>query len=405
MAIVQECLGKPGKIPVTATLWGDVGPVIGLDTNTSQLVSTVSATATGDDGCWTMDLVPNSQIEPTNTTWRIERDDFLTHKKDYITFITVPTTGAPHQAWELQVPTPGPFPLFVGNLEVLSLTINGVLLTTTPLDELPSAVQPIGSDAILPMEQVGIGVKVTADNLVTHTGTLAGHSLNRHRWFEDFDSFGVTVTTDASILVGTKALSQLSGTAAQIAQGQTLGVVGAASMQTGTSTTGRAAVTSTMQAFTLFSTSERYDVGFRVLVPVVSDGTNTYQIRMGFASSMAAVPTDGFYFRSPTAAGNWVAVVRAGNADTSAVDTGIAYDANGAYHEFVVRFIPGTGARFWIDGDIVATVNSGLPSGGANISARGLGIFKSAGATSRTLLCDVFAFDVPHGAVRMEQMP
>src|SRR5262245_975954 len=125
MTTVNECTGKPNQIPILATLWGDTKPVVGHDTVTDDLVTTVS-TYTDVNGCWTMNLVPNSQIEPPNTVWRIMRDDVCDGRNDYITFLSVPATGGPYDAWDLQVPAPGPFPTWIGNLIVGNqLIVNG----------------------------------------------------------------------------------------------------------------------------------------------------------------------------------------------------------------------------------------------------------------------------------------
>lgn len=406
MTVVQECLGKPGKIPVTATLWGEVGPIIGFDLNTSELVSTVSATATGDDGCWSMNLVSNDDISPANTTWRVERDDFLTHKKDYVTFISVPPTGGPYEAWDLQVPGPQDIPFFIGNLEIgNSLIVNGVDMTPIALSSLLSATDPLDGDELLPMEQDNFGVKITSEKLVaTPLESIGGKLRTRHKGFEDFERLTATaITVDGTIHNGGNVVYLLNGTAAQAVQDAPLGVIGAAGLQTGTSTTGRASISTASILLNLFDTTLYFAWGAIVKVPVISDGTNTYSIRMGIVDSMTAAPVDGFYFRSPAGAGNWTAVVEDDNSETTA-GTGVAYDANGAYHSFVIKHIPGTGVRFWIDGSIVATITTGLPDNGAVLSQRGVGIFKSAGAVSRTVSVDAMSWDVPSNA-RFNNMP
>ncbi len=288
----------------------------------------------------------------------------------------------------------------------VNVTVSASGPATTPIDSLPAAALPLQGDEVLPGLQDGVGVKfTTADLAGGPVETINGVSRDRVRWFEEFDSFVVTVTTDVTVLVGTKCLTLLSGTGAQVAQDAGLSILGSAGLSTGTTAAGRCALNSAAAVLHLFDPASTFALGARVKVPVVSDGSQTYQIRSGIMSTLAGTPTDGFYFRSPAGAGNWDAVVRAASVDT-VVSTGTAYDANGAYHTLVVTYDPTFKARFWIDGTLVATITTGLPANGANLTNRGVGIFKSVGTTARVVSVDAMSWNLPDSAPgRTANMP
>jgi len=108
MVKVYEYIGKPHQVPIVATLWGGSKAVVGHHIPTDTLITTMSTYSTGASGYWELDLFPNSEIEPAGTTWRIMRDDICSdNREDYITFISVPASGGPFLAWDLQVAGPG----------------------------------------------------------------------------------------------------------------------------------------------------------------------------------------------------------------------------------------------------------------------------------------------------------
>ena len=120
----------------------------------------------------------------------------------------------------------------------------------------------------------------------------------------------------------------------------------------------------------------------RVRQRVLSEGVNARWVqRMGFSdgnSSLSGEPTDGVYFRysDTLAAGNWQAVCRNNGVETgSVVDTGVAVAIDTTYILDIVVNAAGTSAEFRINGTLVATITTNIPTGAgrecsANIQCR-----------------------------------
>ena len=190
---------------------------------------------------------------------------------------------------------------------------------------------------------------------------------------------------------------------AQVAQGQGLAETGIADLHTGTTTTGRAAVEPHQGLLFLFDSGSLCRVGARVKMPTVSDGTDTYRVVIGLGDMTSATPAHGIFFRSPTAAGNWRAVVRDGGADIADIDTGIATDA-AAFHTFTVEYVPVVGARWYIDGILRASLANVDIENLDNLASWGVGIHKSAGIANRICEVDCLSWDMPSGRA-LHNMP
>ena len=83
--------------------------------------------------------------------------------------------------------------------------------------------------------------------------------------------------------------------------------------------------------------------------------------------------------------GKWQAVTRGGGVETAA-DTGITSAATTNY-AMQVDVIGGT-ATFYINGALVATISTDVPSGSGEVTGFGFFVQKSAGTTPRTLQID-----------------
>jgi hypothetical protein len=274
------------------------------------------------------------------------------------------------------------------------LTVAGVSLDPVELADLPEITTPLDGAELVPVEQDGVAVQATTADLAGGpVETMAGVARTRIRYADDLEQFTAAVTADATLIVGTKIRSALSGTGAQIAQGQALSEYGIADVSTGTTTTGRCAIVPVYPLLPLFVNTELYRMGARVKLPAASDGTNTYQVTIGFGDMTSAAPADGILFRSPTAAGNWSALIRDDSADLDVTDTGVAADFAGSFHVFVVEYDPDfSGVRWYIDGTVVASETVNEPDALANLANWGVGIFKSAGTTARIVEVDCISW-------------
>lgn len=236
---------------------------------------------------------------------------------------------------------------------------------------------------------------------ITMGDIMTGVERSRFVLFEDFGKLAnavVAVTTTGVHVPTAEGYYWGTGGAAEgVSQGDSTNggaspagetVYGAADLATGTTTTGRCFMTGA-QALA-FAPKGRYEWYGRVKVPVVSDGTNTFNVKLGFFISADGAPTDGIYLEAISGTANWQATARVGGVNTT-VDTGTAYNTN--FRAFSI-IIPGDGnAYFYLGPALIATITSGLPSGVSLFP--GAGILKSAGTTSRSVRLDMIAMDVP----------
>lgn len=155
----------------------------------------------------------------------------------------------------------------------------------------------------------------------------------------------------------------------------------------GTTATGRTARHTSLTGINLADGLATYGARFRV--GALSDGVNTYTGRWGFIDSISAESIDGVFFRYTHSVngGRFQAVTRNNNTETAA-DTGItaAINTTYAFRIEVDTSIPE--ARFYIDGALVATITTNIPTGAARAVGVGTMGLKSLGvaATSYALM-------------------
>jgi hypothetical protein len=121
----------------------------------------------------------------------------------------------------------------------------------------------------------------------------------------------------------------------------------------------------------------------RMRVPVLSDATNNFTLRMGFVDSLTADSVDGAYFRYNHAvnSGKWQAVTRSNNVETAA-DTGVTVVAN-TVDRFEIRVnAAGTSVDFLIDDVVVATITTNIPVGSGRETGYGLNGNRTAGTAA-----------------------
>jgi hypothetical protein len=167
-------------------------------------------------------------------------------------------------------------------------------------------------------------------------------------------------------------------------------------LQTGTTNTGRAFCLSASGSYSIvaINTSYRYSAGYRLRIPVLSNGTDRYGIVVGYmddVNSYAAV-TDGFGFRyiDTDSSGVWIAWAKDNGSITEAA-TSITVAANTNYRLQVTTI--GGIAYYYIDGVLRATISSGVPSGTARATSIGMSFFKTVGTTNMHLYINEFGYD------------
>lgn len=195
----------------------------------------------------------------------------------------------------------------------------------------------------------------------------------------------------ASTLFG--LTNTVSGTGATVtAVSSQAGRCGILNLTTGTTTTGRAALSSS-------GTAIRLDGGVGVFqasinINTLSNATERYQLVIGYLDTVtAAAQVDGcfvFYDESGTtnggtASANWqycasANSVRTTNASSVAVATG--------WVTVKVVVNSSTSAEFFINGVSLGTITTNIPNGASRDTGFGILIIKSAGTTARTIDCD-----------------
>lgn len=104
--------------------------------------------------------------------------------------------------------------------------------------------------------------------------------------------------------------------------------------------------------------------GERANLPILSDATNTFTAYSGFMESITAAPVQGAFFRYTHSVngGRWEFCIA--NGSVTAADTGVAPVA-GVYQVFEIKAnTAGTQITYYIDGTLVGTVTTGIPTAG-----------------------------------------
>ena len=158
---------------------------------------------------------------------------------------------------------------------------------------------------------------------------------------------------------------------------------------TGTNASGGAALSGNISY--VYSGWARLSFASNFRVVTLADGTNSYRIFTGFNSSYdsTTAPTirsAGLFYDNNNA--NWQAYTY--NASVGTItDTGVAAVADGSYNTFLTRVNGTTSVQFFINGVLVATNTTNIPSTQVCPSIH---IQKTLGATSRNLICDWVRF-------------
>lgn len=86
---------------VHITLWGAGHPIAGRNTTNGSLVMGTCTVVADKSGHWAADLVPNSDIAPENTSYRVERT-LGGSCQPIVSYITVPAEDGPYEAFTIE---------------------------------------------------------------------------------------------------------------------------------------------------------------------------------------------------------------------------------------------------------------------------------------------------------------
>lgn len=160
---------------------------------------------------------------------------------------------------------------------------------------------------------------------------------------------------------------------------------------TGTTSTGRAALCSAnLATMWLGSGATWFETQIRC-PSTLSTATETYVLFAGLTDSVSGTPVDAVWFSYTDAAGTgakWRTECRSNSVSTGPTDVGSNLVASQWYTLGIQINAAGTEVRFYLDGSLVDTVTTNIPTGILRSLGFGVGIRKTVGTTARGLNID-----------------
>ena len=159
-------------------------------------------------------------------------------------------------------------------------------------------------------------------------------------------------------------------------------------MGTSTSSTGYGYLyfSKTSQTFTAFGSAHIFCEAY-ISLPVVSDGTNTYQIVLDITNSVVTntIPNNsiGIRYTHATNSGKWQVFSKDNAGSESTADSGVTVSAATLYKLRIEIDKSKTEARAYINDVYVARVTGNMPN--SVVCGAKINIFKSVGATERIM--------------------
>lgn len=273
-------------------------------------------------------------------------------------------------------------PSIAANTTVTLPSTTGTFALTS---DIPTGAQylTLSTDGTLTAERVA-----TAGNNITITDAGAGSTatfewkhnpLKLARLWTDGVSAGDFSTVSSGTGAGVTANSANSNATHP----------GTMSSSTGTTTTGRACSCYIEATAIQFGTYAWRSVGC-FQIPTLSDGTDTFSVMIGFNDTFTGPsPVDAIAIRYQHSvnSGKFEAVTSS-NSSRTATDTGVTAAAGTWYSYEINVNAAGSSVEFKINGSVVATNTTNIPTGSSRVAGHGHNIVKSAGTTARTLITD-----------------
>ena len=179
-----------------------------------------------------------------------------------------------------------------------------------------------------------------------------------------------------------------------VLDGSDMGVI---RLKTGSTTTGRAGLTTSVTGFS-FGVRELRAYA-KIWIPTLSNATDEYTLRFGFGDQISNLSqADGAFFlydragatTGSAASANWQIVTSSNS--TRTFTTSATVVATGAYLNLEVRVnAAATSVDYLINGSSIGTVTTNIPSGVARACGMQLNLVKSAGTTDTAVDADRMA--------------
>jgi uncharacterized protein (UPF0333 family) len=206
------------------------------------------------------------------------------------------------------------------------------------------------------------------------------------QFFDDFDG-GIAGQGWTAANTGTAAAESLIDA---VAGENTMGVI---QFSTGTTTTGRAALQRSTGAASLGQ--GKFDITTRAKVPTLSVVAQEFTVQLGLHDATTKAAVDGVYFNYDRIGyGNdIIRCVTSSNSTATTNSSGVTM--NTSWNKYKIDINPaGTQALFYINGALVCTHTTNIPTGATRVTSPRIQILKSAGTTARTLLVDYWQQDM-----------
>ncbi len=209
------------------------------------------------------------------------------------------------------------------------------------------------------------------------------NALGPNAVIEEFNDWFVAASSNFTITSAGTGSFSAAGSADYSLNQQ--GIIG---LNTGTTAVGHTSI-SQAGASTCLGIGEAIAEARLNLVAPLSDGADRYLVHVGFHDSLTAVATDGCYFRysDDINGGKWQAVCVSNGVETVA-DTNVLA-AVSTVKKFRVVINPlATSAAFYIDGVLVATIATNIPSSNGRQTSYLTQIRKTIGLNARSINVD-----------------
>jgi hypothetical protein len=195
--------------------------------------------------------------------------------------------------------------------------------------------------------------------------------------FADFINF-VTGTPFSAAQSGT-------GSSANVNVAGEVNHPGIIQIETGTTIVGRAAIQTAFSCFLLGGGSAIFESVVRI--PTLPDGTDSFAFRIGFGDSVTMEFTDGVYFELTQDNADWRCKT-ASNLNVTDTGSGSNAQANTWTRLRIEVNADGSEAKFYIDGTLMQTLTTNIPTGAGRETGIVASIIKSLGSTERTAQID-----------------
>lgn len=216
----------------------------------------------------------------------------------------------------------------------------------------------------------------------------------RIEYFED--CFGAVTDGNAASAFLTSNVSGTNATVTNVTVAET-GVFGVWSLDTGSTTTGRSALYSGRSATgaALVLGQGVTKIKTKIKIPTLSTSGERYKILFGLVGdSTTGTVNDGVYFEySEASSTNW-RVCTANDGTRTETNSTTVVGANAWVRLEIAVSALADVVTFLLNGSTISSVTTNIPTGTGDPVSPILGIFKSAGSTSRSVQTDYVGFSL-----------